>query len=307
MVGSLVVFHQGALGDFVLSLSVIKSVRDYLNASEVIAVAGAPSAQLAAGRSAVDHCLSPDSVHLHDLFSSTRNPHPSLKAVVAEADWVLSFLGDGEDATTRSLRRTTRRPVVAIDPRPTDETVHAGRHITQQWTDAIRTAGWHINDPSGPQIRWISPEELQLDRPSSVMIHPGSGSRDKCWSVKRFLALGGALNDVRVIWLIGPAEMDRDAAAMQNILDSARTRGHECVVNADLPVVVDRMAAASVYVGNDAGTTHLAAAVGVPVVAIFRMTDPRIWRPLNRNITVLESDLDVEAVCHAVRELGLPG
>jgi len=39
------------------------------------------------------------------------------------------------------------------------------------------------------------------------------------------------------------------------------------------------LAGASVYIGNDSGITHLAAAAGAPVAALFGPTDPAIWAP----------------------------
>jgi ADP-heptose:LPS heptosyltransferase len=47
------------------------------------------------------------------------------------------------------------------------------------------------------------------------------------------------------------------------------------------------IATADVYVGNDAGPTHLAAALGRPTVAIFGPTPPSVWRPLGENIHVV--------------------
>jgi ADP-heptose:LPS heptosyltransferase len=40
------------------------------------------------------------------------------------------------------------------------------------------------------------------------------------------------------------------------------------------------------YVGNDSGITHLAAAVGTPVLALFGPTDPTVWAPRGANVTV---------------------
>jgi len=49
----------------------------------------------------------------------------------------------------------------------------------------------------------------------------------------------------------------------------------------DLPLrtLAGVLARCSVYVGNDSGVSHLAAAVGAPTVAIFGPTDPRVWGP----------------------------
>jgi heptosyltransferase III len=64
-------------------------------------------------------------------------------------------------------------------------------------------------------------------------------------------------------------------------------RGPEETLPADIPseIITDLyelgkyLSRARVYVGNDSGVTHLAAAVGTPVMAFFRTTDPRVWSP----------------------------
>jgi ADP-heptose:LPS heptosyltransferase len=42
------------------------------------------------------------------------------------------------------------------------------------------------------------------------------------------------------------------------------------------------------YLGNDSGITHLAAMLGVPTVAIFGPTDPKIWRPMGPFVKVIQ-------------------
>jgi ADP-heptose:LPS heptosyltransferase len=46
---------------------------------------------------------------------------------------------------------------------------------------------------------------------------------------------------------------------------------------------------AGAFVGPDTGVTHLAAALGIPVTAVFRVTDPAIWRPVGR-VRVVRND-----------------
>ncbi|MBM4300198.1 MAG: glycosyltransferase family 9 protein [Deltaproteobacteria bacterium] len=44
------------------------------------------------------------------------------------------------------------------------------------------------------------------------------------------------------------------------------------------------------YIGNDSGLTHLAAAVGRPdVLALFGPTDPRVWAPLGPRVSILRA------------------
>ena len=49
---------------------------------------------------------------------------------------------------------------------------------------------------------------------------------------------------------------------------------------------------ARLYIGNDSGITHLAAAVGVPVVAIFGPTDPAVWAPRGDRVRVVSGNLE---------------
>jgi ADP-heptose:LPS heptosyltransferase len=52
------------------------------------------------------------------------------------------------------------------------------------------------------------------------------------------------------------------------------------------------IAGARLFIGNDAGITHMAAAVGAPVVAIFGPTDPRMWGPRGDRVKIVAGDLE---------------
>jgi hypothetical protein len=55
-------------------------------------------------------------------------------------------------------------------------------------------------------------------------------------------------------------------------------------------------ARARIYVGNDSGITHLAAAAGAPVVALFGPTDPAVWAPRGRNVRVVATARPGESI-----------
>jgi ADP-heptose:LPS heptosyltransferase len=61
---------------------------------------------------------------------------------------------------------------------------------------------------------------------------------------------------------------------------------------ADLYELATWLRRARIFVGNDSGISHLAAAVGTPMVAFFRVTDPRVWAP--RGISVNDIDFSSE-------------
>ncbi len=132
----------------------------------------------------------------------------------------------------------------------------------------------------------------RTERRMSAIIHPFSGSSKKNWPLSRFQTLSNAL-PLEVEWLAGPEEELRDANRFDDLLEAAAwIRG------------------ARLYIGNDAGMTHLAAATGVQTLALFGPTDPAVWAPRGENVTVLRNepiaDLPVPVVLEtANRLLGL--
>ncbi|MBE0656159.1 MAG: glycosyltransferase family 9 protein [Bryobacteraceae bacterium] len=102
-----------------------------------------------------------------------------------------------------------------------------------------------------------------------AVIHPFSGSPRKNWPLENFHEAARLLAPhMEVKWCAGPDEP----------LDGA----HRFPRLADL---ASFLAGASVYIGNDSGPSHLAAA-GAPVIALFGPTDPLVWTPRGRAAVV---------------------
>lgn len=110
--------------------------------------------------------------------------------------------------------------------------------------------------------------ELPFRAPSAgyAVIHPFSSSPRKNWPLERFQAVAERLaRQMPLYWCAGPEEELADAVRFPDLRGLARW-----------------IAAAAVYIGNDSGISHLAAACGVPVIALFGPTDPRVWAPRGR-------------------------
>ncbi len=88
----------------------------------------------------------------------------------------------------------------------------------------------------------------------TVVIHPFSGSAGKNWPIESYVQLAERL----------PLPVEWAQERFESLLDLA-----------------EWMAGARLYIGNDSGITHLAAAVGIPTIAIFGPSDPGIWAPAN--------------------------
>jgi heptosyltransferase-3 len=126
--------------------------------------------------------------------------------------------------------------------------------------------------PVGPAAR---PAQIpRIDVPNApkenfAVIHPFTSSPKKTWPLQNFRALAERL-DIPVKWCAGPEEPLEDAVRIENLYELG------CW-----------LATARVYIGNDSGIAHLAAAVGTPVFSIFLCTDPRIWAPRGPHVVVL--------------------
>jgi ADP-heptose:LPS heptosyltransferase len=131
--------------------------------------------------------------------------------------------------------------------------------------------------------------EAGVADPRFAVIHPFSGGRRKNWELARFREVAARL-EIPVRWLAGPEEKLEEGERFE-----------------DLGTLSDWLSGAALYIGNDSGISHLAAACGVPVVAIFGPTDARVWAPRGRAVRVVEApggrlgDLPVETVLEAAR------
>ncbi len=162
----------------------------------------------------------------------------------------------------------------------------------------MHAADWFLKQAGG-----CGPAAPRLDCARSdggfAVIHPFSGSPRKNWPLERFRDLASLL-PMPVRWCAGPEEDLEDTVRFNDLWDLA------CW-----------LASASLYVGNDSGITHLAAAAGAPVIALFGPTDPAIWAPRGPQVSVIAApdgrmdaiDVDeVEAACmrSASCEIGRP-
>lgn len=113
-----------------------------------------------------------------------------------------------------------------------------------------------------------------------AVLHPFSGSAAKNWPLERFQELAARLGrQIPVEWCAGPEEPLECAQRFPDLYELA------CW-----------LARARVFIGNDSGTAHLAAAVGSPVVALFGPTDPRVWAPRGEKVRVVRTGQSLDGI-----------
>ena len=117
------------------------------------------------------------------------------------------------------------------------------------------------------------------DNTSYVVLHSHPQWTYKQWTVVAWIEVGHYLNDLglKLVLSGGPAQAEIDyVAAIQRQLPEGTINLAGQVTLAQLAKII---AQAKLYIGPDTGITHLAAATGVPVIALFGPTNPVKWAP----------------------------
>jgi len=117
-----------------------------------------------------------------------------------------------------------------------------------------------------------------------VVIQPGSGGAKKCWHLENFLAVAKELDSrsVEIVFLLGPAEMDRFSDAKIKKIGSVG----RCLTDLSLTQVLGLLSCVDGFIGNDSGITHLAAGLGVRTYSIFGPTNPAVYKSIGPAVTV---------------------
>ena len=139
-------------------------------------------------------------------------------------------------------------------------------------------------------------ETLPLDGKRWVMIHPAARYWFKAWPAGRFAALADVLYEQGFqSVLVG----SRDEQSVETeILQAAKYPLASLVGKTSLFELAALMTQCRLFIGNDAGPMHMAAAVGCPVVALFGPSDPAVWGPRGKYTKTIYKGLDCRECFH---------
>jgi heptosyltransferase III len=173
-----------------------------------------------------------------------------------------------------------------------DRTVHTAEHLA--------SAMFYLGVPQSeiPRARLFA-AHCSRSGPYAVL-HPMASSPEKTWPRENFLAVAKHLRDLGIEPLF-VARADEDLSGFAE---------HSCFQGAPLEEVKSLLAGAALFVGNDSGPAHIAAAFGRPVVVLFGSSDVENWRPWRTENVVLTNpdginSIEVSEVLEAVESLSL--
>jgi ADP-heptose:LPS heptosyltransferase len=113
-----------------------------------------------------------------------------------------------------------------------------------------------------------------------LVVHPGSGGRAKRWPLSNFIEVirRAASRGVEGVLVTGEAEADLETSLRGLKLPAGWVR----VSRLPAQTLAGLVAESTHYLGNDSGPTHLAAACGASVLALFREDNLPAWRPFGQ-------------------------
>lgn len=290
---NVLIFHAGALGDFVLSWPLGLALGRLHPQSRVIYVTQRQKCDL------VERVLRLEAMDVeqgwHHLFGDPDNLPDACRRKLEGAHAVYTFVARGGDRWMQGVEAIAPQArVVPVDLLPTDSTAHATQRLLDTLADHPATRAAVAQILASIAARGIATGSCQRTAP--IIIHPGSGSPQKCWPVESFLQLADALGAAgrACKFILGEVELERwPADVIRRIESTAPTARPNSYVE-----LLTELRGGSAFVGNDSGPGHLAGIIGMPTVILFGPTDPSIWKPLGPRVVTLRSQpmgaLDVQ-------------
>jgi ADP-heptose:LPS heptosyltransferase len=325
---NILIIDFGQLGDVVMSLPALRAIRERFPHARITVIVGRPGAEIIDMSGDADATIEVDRVELRDGFKplSVLRIFKVVKDVrQRKFDFVIdlhsfsetNLLGFFSGAPKRLF---SRRPGRSLDflgnfaPKPPVDKNDPDQHLIDRYLDVLVPLG--IKDqPRVPRLVTRAEDVRAVDArlrkakaeagAPLVGLFPGAGHPGRCWPLEQFAQLADFLirNDgVRPIIFVGPEERHL-VQRMRALFPVA------CVIleKLSIPQLAAAQARLAVFVSNDTGPVHIAAAVGTPIVVLIDLPRPHAYVPTATSQRLIFSEsvtaIDVEQVYAATREL----
>jgi ADP-heptose:LPS heptosyltransferase len=285
------VIRGGAIGDFILTLPVLRLLREMIPNCHLEVMGYLNIATLAQSAGLANDVRSLDHRTMAALFAKNAPIDEALSEHLKSFNLVVSYLFDPDGHFRASMERVGVKTLIECSHRVRPDQGHASRQLAKP----LEKLAFFLED-SHLQTTHFERREVV---PNRLAIHIGSGSEKKNWPLERWLALADDFPDHEVIFITGEAEQERGMHV------GNRTNWHAL----PLPELAARLSTCAAFLGHDSGISHLAAACGVPSLLLFGPTDPAVWAPPQPWVTVLRAEngdlasLDDQRVKWAARQV----
>ena len=273
------ILRGGAIGDFIVTLPVLQALRAQWPGAQ-IEIWGYPHiANLAVAGGLAQSVVSLDRAEMVRFFV----PEPQFTDAQVESirsfDLVFNYLHDPVGQVRSNLLLAGAKQVLSGSP-----LIKRG-HAVPFLLEPLQALAIYETDMApeldlSGELRAAGRQRLRLlgVRGKPHVVHPGSGSPAKRWPAGRFVELIRRWREQgrEVVAVIGEADVEEAKVLARELPDLPVLAG---LTLTDLAGTLVECAG---FLGNDSGITHLAAAVGLPVVALFGPSDADTWAPRGR-------------------------
>ncbi len=279
---NILLIRTGGLGDTLLLWPALQSLRKRFPQAQIDLMGHPERCSLLVVAGGADRAIDADGSGLHRMFDLWEEPQPELTRRFGGYHRVVAFASPGDYSLAENLSACGVGEVHAFLPfPPSGERVHVADH-TWRSLQGLNMATEDAEEllPVTEPERLAAQAELarrQLDQAPLVLLAPGSGSRAKNWLATGFAEMVRVLRGQGLLPVLieGPADEEAVAQVQQSLGDETAA----VLAGLSLARIKPLVAAASLFIGNDSGLSHLAAMLGTPSVAVFGPTDPELWRP----------------------------
>jgi heptosyltransferase-2 len=294
------------VGDAIMALPALRAVRAKFLDAHLAVVARPYVADLYRDQNLCDQLIPYDSKGQHPGW---RGREVLAKELRAEKFDVALLLQNAFDAAWLAWRAhipqrigyaRDGRSLLLTEAVPVPKPGETPPHEKFYYLELLRRIGWLDNLPDDPHIALHVPDAachraMQTlveagARPNACRIAVGAGASygsAKCWPPERFAkALNAFLSDADMdVVLFGTVAESSVADAIASNLRRPPINLTGKTSIAGLPALLSQC---HLFLGNDSGAMHVAAAVGLPVIAIFGPTDPNGTAPVTPRATIVQ-------------------
>jgi heptosyltransferase-3 len=275
----ILVIRGGAIGDFILTLPALAALRQQFPQTRLEVLGYRHIAQLAVVGGLADDARSIEARSLAGFFARQAVLAEDLREYFAGFAVIISYLYDPDEIFQTNVKRCSPAQFICGPHRPSDE---QGVHATDVFLKPLERLAIFEADPIP---RLALPSRLPAAAPQ-LALHPGSGSERKNWPEMLWaevLQRWVSETDFPLLLVGGEAEGDR----LQSL--AARLPSERVTIAQSLPLVDlgQRLQGCVAFAGHDSGITHLAAALGLPGVVLWRDSVEAVWRPRSERMKIL--------------------
>lgn len=291
-----VIFRTDRIGEVILSSVVIDAIKKYKPDADITFVTSEYSKPLLSGRRDVSEILTVDTMNRGKCFRKAVTLAKILKkrqfdtAIILNPHKVLHLACFLAGIPVRA--GYNRKWRFLLNKKIEDERDKGEKHEVEYALELLRVLGVNVYEVSPRIIVTLEAEifikniflaEKLMDDKKIIAIHPGTSNPCKMWGSDRYAELIRRLKEKEPKCVIAVLGDKRECSLAETIIKKSGADVLNFAGKFDLQQLAAFLKRSAFFIGNDTGPMHMAAALGITVIAIFGRDIPETasvrWRP----------------------------